>query len=93
MKTRLSGLVRRFQIRAQQIQERLIKQPVILFTVNVFKEMCRDDGSTMAAAVSYYAFMCLFPLLLGLIALLGIFLPSQNLQDALLDVVDNNLPG
>lgn len=93
MKARLSGLVKRFRIRAQQIQGRLLKQPVILFIVTVFKEMGRHDGSTMAAALSYYAFMCLFPLLLGLIALLGLFLPSQNLQDALLDIVGNNLPG
>jgi membrane protein len=92
MKIRLSGLVKRFQVRARQIQARLLKQPVIRFIVTVFKEMGSDDASTLAAALSYYAFMCLFPLLLGLIAILGLFLPSQNLQNALLDYVGNNLP-
>ena len=93
MKARLNGLVKRFQIRAQQIQARLLKQPIILFIVTVFQEMGRDDGSTLAAALSYYAFLSLFPLLLGLIALLGLFLPSQDLQNVLLDYVGNNLPG
>jgi membrane protein len=88
-----NGPVKRIQLKGQQIQRRLLKQPVILFIYTVYREMGKDDASTMAAALSYYVFMCLFPLLLGLIALLGIFLPSQNLQTAVLDFVGNNLPG
>jgi membrane protein len=92
MKARLSGIVSRFQVKAQQIQERFLEQPVMRFVVTVFKEMGSDDCSTLAAALSYNIFMCLFPLLLGLIALFSLFLPSQNLQNALLDYVGNNLP-
>lgn len=54
--------------------------------------MGHDDASMMAAALSYYAFISLFPLLLGLIAVLGIFLPSQTIQENLLDFVGKNLP-
>ena len=88
-----NGPVKRIQLKGQQIQRRLLKQPVIFFIFTVYQEMGKHDGSTMAAALSYYVFMCLFPLLLGLIALFGLFLPSQNLQNALLDFVGNNLPG
>jgi len=43
--------------------------------------------------VAYYAFLSIFPLLLGLIAIFGFFLPSVNLQDALLNYVGDNIPG
>jgi membrane protein len=43
--------------------------------------------------VAYYAIISIFPLLLGLIAVFGFFLPSINLQNALLNFVGNNIPG
>jgi membrane protein len=43
--------------------------------------------------VAYYAIISIFPLLLGLIAVFGFFLPSINLQNALLSFVGNNIPG
>ncbi len=48
--------------------------------------------SLMAAGVAYYAILSIFPLLLGLIAIFGLFLPSVNLQNELLKFVGKNLP-
>ena len=55
-------------------------------------QMGKDNGIHMAAAVSYYGFLSLFPLLLGLIGLLGLFLPSQEIQQRILSLVQENLP-
>jgi membrane protein len=57
------------------------------------KESDNHDAAHIAAGVAYYAILSIFPLLLGLIALFGLFLPSVNLQDALLKIVGNNIPG
>jgi membrane protein len=47
----------------------------------------------MAASVAYYSFFSIFPLLLGLIALLSLFLESADIQSRLTDFVTNFLPG
>lgn len=53
----------------------------------------RDRVGDMAAAISYYVLLSVFPLLLGLIGLLGLFLPSQSVQSSLLDFFHTYLPG
>jgi len=47
----------------------------------------------MAAGVAYYALLSLFPLLLGLISLYGLFLSSESVQEQLLDFFRDNFPG
>ena len=37
------------------------------------KKFAKDDGSYLAAGMSYYIFFSVFPFLLGLLAFLGIF--------------------
>jgi membrane protein len=51
------------------------------------------DAGQRAAGVAYYAILSIFPLLLGLIAVFGFFLPSVNLQDSLLKYVGSSIPG
>ena len=55
--------------------------------------MSDDDATHMAASVAYYAFFSIFPLLLGLIALLSLFLESADIQSRLTDFVTKFLPG
>lgn len=47
----------------------------------------------MAAGVSYYGLLSLFPLILGLLAILGFFLPSETVQQFLFDLFSNIFPG
>ena len=61
--------------------------------VHVMKEFGQDDGTTMAAGISYYIFLSLFPLILALIGLLGFILPSAMVQEQLFNFIRNNLPG
>lgn len=41
------------------------------------------DAGDMAASIAYYTFLSVFPLLLGVIAFLGLFLPSEVVQQEL----------
>jgi membrane protein len=79
--------------RLQRAKGRLLKIPVIKLISRTAAELGNIDGAHKAAGVAYYAILSIFPLLLGLIAVFGFFLPSVNLQDELLKFVGNNLPG
>ena len=55
-------------------------------SVTVYQELFRTRAFTMAAAMSYYFLLALFPLLIFLSAMLG-YLPLPNLFGQLLDVL------
>jgi membrane protein len=46
----------------------------------------------MAAGVSYYGILSVFPLILGLLAILGFFLPSETVQQVLFDLFRDIFP-
>jgi membrane protein len=58
-----------------------------------FKEFIEDEMIDRAAALTYYAVMALFPALLVLVALLGIFGQYPQTVNALLDIVRQVAPG
>ena len=93
----ISRPVKRASLRCRsairQFKERLLRFPAAQLLVRTVRELGHDDASHMAAAISYYGILSLFPLLLGLIAILGLFLPSQTVQQELLDFFRRNLPG
>jgi len=57
------------------------------------QDFLADDCPHMAAAIAYYSLFSLFPLLLGLMAILGYALGSSNVQDELAALVAAYLPG
>ena len=77
----------------QRARGRLLKIPVVQLISRTAEGSGNHDAAQRAAGVAYYAILSTFPLLLGLIAVFGFFLPSVNLQDELLRFVDKNLPG
>lgn len=52
----------------------------------------QHDASHMAAGVAYYALLSLFPLILGMTAIYGLFLPSEAVQEDVLDFFEENVP-
>ena len=78
--------------KAEGVGARLLVVPAIRLIVRTVKELGNDDGSHMAAGVAYYAFLSLFPLMLGLIALLSLFLESDRVNDELFDFFGTYLP-
>ncbi len=85
--------IKRLNASLRRAKDRLLKIPVVQLISRTAEESGNHDATQRAAGVAYYAILSIFPLLLGLIALFGFFLPSVNLQDELLKFVGNNLPG
>jgi membrane protein len=77
----------------QKAKDFLQKKPVIQLILRTAEGAGNHDVAHRAAGVAYYAFLSVFPLLLGLIAVFGYFLPSANLQEELLKFVADNIPG
>ena len=75
------------------IRDRVFRINLVKFLIRVINQMNKNNGISLAAAIAYYGFLSIFPLLLGLIGLLGYFLPSQNVQQQILSFVQQNLPG
>jgi membrane protein len=84
---------KRLNARLQNTKDRLLKIPAVQLISRTAEELGNIDAAHKAAGVAYYAILSIFPLLLGLIAVFGLFLPSVNLQDELLNFIGNNLPG
>ena len=61
-------------------------------TVRTIREMSDDDATHMAAGVAYYAFFSLFPLILGLIAVMSLFMDPHDIQAQLTDFSADYLP-
>jgi len=90
---RFRGMVGRASNRLQTIKGRLLDVPAVQLIVRTVQELGDDDATHMAAGVAYYAILSLFPLLLGLLAIFGMFLPSEAVQGELFDFFERNLPG
>ena len=52
-----------------------------------FAEFGRDQCTDLAAALTYYAVLAIFPALLALVSLLGVFGQGESTTQALLDIV------
>ena len=74
------------EARLQRAKDRLLKIPAVQLISRIAKESGDHDALHRAAGVAYYAILSIFPVLLGLIALFGLFLPLVNLQDELLEI-------
>lgn len=92
-RTSWQATIRRLKAKQQRVSERLLNIPAVQLAVRTIQELGADDASHMAAGIAYYGIFSLFPLLLGLIALLGLFLPSETVQERLFDFLRENLPG
>ncbi len=79
-------------IKVEQARARIIKIPFFAFLNEVIEGMGNDGASEVVGAISYYVILSLFPLLLGVISILGYFLPSATVQDQIFKFVETNLP-
>jgi membrane protein len=57
------------------------------------REFTKDQCPDLAAALTYYAVLSLFPALLALVSLLGVFGQAEKTTSALLDIVQRIAPG
>ncbi len=66
--------------------------PLVL-SARVFRRLGEHDAPHMAASVSYYAVISLFPLVLALSAIMGWIAGPESRQDELVDFFVDHLPG
>ena len=83
----------RMRVRGRKIARRLDEVPLFHLAYRTMREMSADDATHMAAGVSYYAVLSLFPLSLGLISLLGLVLESDTVAKEVLRFLQSYLPG
>ena len=58
-----------------------------------FREFSKDQCPDLAAALTYHAVLSIFPALLALVSLLGIFGQAEKTTSAVLDIVQGIAPG
>jgi len=61
--------------------------------VETIKEASHDHAKDLAAAIAFWAFFSIFPLLIGIFSLAGYFLQSSELQARIYEVVIDMFPG
>lgn len=65
---------------------------LLILAVRSVQEFGDDRCTQMAAAISYYALFSLFPLLIFMVSIFGIFLQSSSLQEELINHVLDFIP-
>ena len=81
------------QQRVDNVAERYQDKFLVRLLVRTTKEFIADDATHMAAAISYYALLSLFPMIIGLIALLSFFWQDTAVQDLIISWMSGFLPG
>lgn len=66
---------------------------MVVLARRVIREMIRDDATHLAAGVSYFAIFSLFPILLGILAIAGVVLESEEAKVEFLQLFSDGLPG
>lgn len=70
-----------------------LTRPSLLYAMRkAVREFQRDECTDLAAALTYYAVLSIFPALVVVVSLLGVFGQGQRTVDALLDIADDIAP-
>lgn len=78
--------------RLELIKESFLRQRWGQLIARTAYQMGADNAGDMAASVAYYALLSLFPLAIGVIAVLGFLIPSEAVQAELFAFFERNLP-
>lgn len=81
------------QQRVDNVAERYQDKFLVRLLVRTTKEFIADDATHMAAAISYYALLSLFPMVIGLIAILSFFWQDDAAQHLIINWMSDFLPG
>jgi membrane protein len=68
-----------------------ILRSLVMLVYRVIHNFGRDDGSHMAAGLAFYAIFSLFPLALGTIAIAGVFVSAQDVQERVVRFLDEQI--
>ncbi|MCA1783306.1 MAG: YihY/virulence factor BrkB family protein [Dermatophilaceae bacterium] len=66
-----------------------LKKPSVMQALkNAFAEFKRDQATDLAAALTYYSVLSIFPAMLALISVLGVFGEGEATADAIIDLLE-----
>ncbi|MGD9891696.1 MAG: YihY/virulence factor BrkB family protein [Dehalococcoidia bacterium] len=75
------------------VMERSARQVYVVDVLwRAFHEFQRQDGTTSAAAISYYVLFSLFPLLTFLVAVFGIIARDAEIQESVVNAIVDQFP-
>ena len=93
---RTSPMLRRHIATAHEhvdpIVDRFQDKFLIKLAVRTVKELIEDDATHMAAAISYYTLLSMFPLIVGLISVLSFFCHDEAVQGLIITWASGFLP-
>ena len=75
LSARLKQAVDRLKARFEPVYERCLAKPAVNLIVRIVNQIGNTNAADLAGNVAYNLILSLFPLLLGLLAILGYFLP------------------
>ena len=81
------------QQRVDDVADRYQDKFLVKLLLRTAKEFIADDATHMAAAISYYALLSLFPMIVGLIAVLSFFWQDTAVRDLMINWMSGFLPG
>jgi membrane protein len=79
--------------RIKRFVEDLLEKRWVRFMLHLGRQLGDDNAGDMAASISYFSILSIFPLLLGILALLGLFFPSEMVWREIFTFFGRNLPG
>ena len=65
---------------------------IVFFLYRSGHEFFHKNGPYMSAAISYYAFFAIFPLLIGIITVFSFFLRIEGLESRIIDGLQHQIP-
>ena len=75
-----------------QLKSSLLEKTAVQLVLNTVKQLGYDSAADIAGSIAYYSILSIFPLLLGVISILGFFLPSEIVQKQIYQFLESNLP-
>lgn len=91
---RMRAVVDRVEHGASQVYRRLGRRPrrILLLTRRSLAEYVDDDCPQLAAAVSYHVLLSIFPLMIMLASLFGLFVDRRSVQENVVNGVTTYIP-
>lgn len=89
----IANCFKSLRARIRRATYKLADMTFVRFCIALVHKIGKDDISIMASSISYFAFLSLFPLLLGLLAIFSLFLPPDTIRNELITFFGQYLPG
>jgi membrane protein len=92
LSARLKQAIDHLKARFEPVYERYLAKPAVNLIVRIVNQIGNTNATALVGNVAYNVILSLFPLLLGLLAILGYFLPSETLQSQIIQFFQTIMP-